>query len=829
MNPDQTTQILRDSRSAALLKYVSEGATLEDLEAAGYTTEEISLALKEPQETLGTTAKEFDRDRQGTVRQDTIESYTPTYRDKLRSGIEKGSSVLGGSKQTGQFLSDRLLGSKTSDEMGLLDLTGITAPLGIQEGSRQVRRGYNTGNKADMALGTLGAGLNALSAVPGGRVIAKGVTKGAEKLVGKLVAKKGLNQPPRAVIRSDNLFRGEGPITTSLSSATKPYAVRLTGQSQIDDMIKSGLVRPKVGGYGKSKKSTLYFGEMDEATPNSVFTRPTESSGKEYTIVAKAPQIAGREGPIPIDELQHIWTMRNGEMVDILPEVLKRNVDYTPAGFAQGGSVEDSQMERLMQEGGMADDGMEQEPVTGNDIPPGSLASEVRDDIDAKLSEGEYVVPADVVRFFGVRFFEDLRNQAKQGLSEMDADGRIGGAPVSPEGIPVGMGEEDDELTPEELQMLEEALGGMATGGMVAQKPAMGMQEGGSTGGFDRSTFTLSPDTTGGFESRKYINPQTKEEREFQFLDGQPLGAIPKGFVPWSEELTQETPETEAAAGEEEGALVNRRRRTNTSSPAVTSGTGDAGDTGEGSGGIDYQGWAEKNADSLKSDPYAFGVNALSDKTGKGLAQGLAVAGAATGNPLGLLGAAGVKAYNKGQNIAEAKAALQQMAKNGLDKTPQYQDLSSRINNAVDNLPGLQRFAVEQELVSTGNEYFKSANQEPAREASSSSSSSSSSSPSSPPPRRPGSFSTQGSSAQVAAARPSSGGGGADSGQAAAAIAQPKPVTTISGPAGMPITPKPLTAAQSGSDAREGRRATGGLVTKKNPVKAPKKGLGGKK
>ena len=82
--------------------------------------------------------------------------------------------------------------------------------------------------------------------------------------------------------------------------------------------------------------------------------------------------------------------------------------------FAQGGVVEDTQMNRLFQEGGIADDGMSREPVTGNEIPPGSMASEVRDDIPTQLSEGEYVVPADVLRYYGVRFFEDLRAQAKQ-------------------------------------------------------------------------------------------------------------------------------------------------------------------------------------------------------------------------------------------------------------------------------------------------------------------------------------------------------------------------------------------------------------------------------
>ena len=87
----------------------------------------------------------------------------------------------------------------------------------------------------------------------------------------------------------------------------------------------------------------------------------------------------------------------------------------------------------LYQEGGMQDDGMDRDPVSGNEIPPGSLAKEVRDDIPAQLSEGEYVVPADVVQYYGLKFFEDLRDKAKMALSRMEQDGRIGGEPVDTE------------------------------------------------------------------------------------------------------------------------------------------------------------------------------------------------------------------------------------------------------------------------------------------------------------------------------------------------------------------------------------------------------------
>jgi len=65
------------------------------------------------------------------------------------------------------------------------------------------------------------------------------------------------------------------------------------------------------------------------------------------------------------------------------------------------------------------------EADSGNTIPAGSLPEEVADDIPAMLSEGEYVVPADVVRWHGVKTFEELRCEAKMGMGLMAHDGRI--------------------------------------------------------------------------------------------------------------------------------------------------------------------------------------------------------------------------------------------------------------------------------------------------------------------------------------------------------------------------------------------------------------------
>ena len=62
---------------------------------------------------------------------------------------------------------------------------------------------------------------------------------------------------------------------------------------------------------------------------------------------------------------------------------------------------------------------------SGNEVPAGSKEEEVRDDIPALLSEGEYVVPADVVRYHGLKTFEELRCEAKHALGLMAMHDRI--------------------------------------------------------------------------------------------------------------------------------------------------------------------------------------------------------------------------------------------------------------------------------------------------------------------------------------------------------------------------------------------------------------------
>ena len=98
--------------------------------------------------------------------------------------------------------------------------------------------------------------------------------------------------------------------------------------------------------------------------------------------------------------------------------------------------------------------------VSGNDIPAGSMAHEVRDDVPAMLSEGEYVVPADVVRWHGLKTFESLRGEAKMAMGLMAEHGRLSsvdGEEQYEEDEYEEYEEEDDDGIEEENVEVEEA------------------------------------------------------------------------------------------------------------------------------------------------------------------------------------------------------------------------------------------------------------------------------------------------------------------------------------------------------------------------------------
>ena len=129
-------------------------------------------------------------------------------------------------------------------------------------------------------------------------------------------------------------------------------------------------------------------------------------------------------------ENKHIPVREATEVIQIGPLVLAKNaqLDFDYKGYSEGGMAVEEQM--AMNFGDVPDNTVGIDPVSGNEIPLGSTAENVRDDIPAQLSEGELVIPADVVNYHGVKLFEDLRAEAKMGYAQMNEDGRMGGEPL---------------------------------------------------------------------------------------------------------------------------------------------------------------------------------------------------------------------------------------------------------------------------------------------------------------------------------------------------------------------------------------------------------------
>ena len=235
--------------------------------------------------------------------------------------------------------------------------------------------------------------------------------------------------------------------TTVSSYGADPQAL---GAKQVDESYAASLYRTLTDPQYRVATSLGRF--ESESNPDDITIKD------EYNFNEK-------QRDLPTDLVGMLGRIVNspelaGEYLANLFNTSPRQVNIkVPKNYSEGGQVMRDQMEMAFNQ-----QAPQVDPVSGNEVPPGSLPVEVRDDIDAKLSEGEYVVPADVVRFFGVKFFEDLRTKAKMGLAKMDDDGRIGGEPVDMAAMPPqGM-----DISEEDIAALEQALTtGVYEGGLM--------------------------------------------------------------------------------------------------------------------------------------------------------------------------------------------------------------------------------------------------------------------------------------------------------------------------------------------------------------------------
>jgi len=139
--------------------------------------------------------------------------------------------------------------------------------------------------------------------------------------------------------------------------------------------------------------------------------------------------------------------------------------------FSSLGDVSDEDQvfeadELNLKEGGSVEEvDFVKEKFEKNDPPPGATPEEVADDIPAMLSEGEYVLPANVVKYIGLERIIDMHRGVLREIQQMEDLGMIQN--VDENGKP----EDDDK----EMTFLEPEEGVMQETIIIAGKPKDGM------------------------------------------------------------------------------------------------------------------------------------------------------------------------------------------------------------------------------------------------------------------------------------------------------------------------------------------------------------------
>lgn len=166
---------------------------------------------------------------------------------------------------------------------------------------------------------------------------------------------------------------------------------------------------------------------------------------------------------------------RPKNLKDFVEEVFKKDSSFTRDPFADATEEEKEEAEaelkkqRAKKAGGgsvekeadfVKDD--DEEPA---DPPPGATPEEVADDIPAYLSTGEYVLPANVVRYLGLERIVSMHKGALSALQQMEDLDIIENVDEN------GMVEEDDD----EMDYLKEPKGVVKTTLVVAKPHPSGM------------------------------------------------------------------------------------------------------------------------------------------------------------------------------------------------------------------------------------------------------------------------------------------------------------------------------------------------------------------
>lgn len=208
---------------------------------------------------------------------------------------------------------------------------------------------------------------------------------------------------------------------------------------------------------------------------------------------------------------------------------------------------------------GFQEGGANVDPVSGNEVPVGSMPEEVRDDIDAKLSPGEFVIPADVVRFIGLERLMKMRDEAKKGLQRMSEIGQMGNAEE--------VGEEsnstyEDEGFESEIDDILGEIEAEEQGRDVNEQTEVMMADGGfMKSGTDLTKAPKNPV----FDVRYYKNAEGSV-MYITHINGKPMTPIPEGY----KAVTQEEAQKVGQKAEEAAKAETPKLKTDESGDADT-------------------------------------------------------------------------------------------------------------------------------------------------------------------------------------------------------------------------------------------------------------------
>jgi hypothetical protein len=252
---------------------------------------------------------------------------------------------------------------------------------------------------------------------------------------------------------------------------------------------------------------------------------------------------------------------------NIFPEYMKYKGGLM---LQEGGVVPMKEQMELFEDGGLMQEGGTVDPVSGNDVPVGSTQEEVRDDIPAQLSEGEFVFPADVVRFYGLEKLMEMRQRAKAGLQMMEDMGQMGNSEEAtlPDDIPFDLEDLDIEDEMGDNNAMEMQVGGFVqpqglTGiqstqpsqfqnyqpqyvpyqapvvNAAYQPPQQQTVPTIPSGQLPQAEQFLQAPQPGEQDLRKYVNDEG-QVRMIPFVNDQPVYPIPQGFYPEEEKPAEE-------------------------------------------------------------------------------------------------------------------------------------------------------------------------------------------------------------------------------------------------------------------------------------------------